>query len=85
MKSGGWFIGLDFVLVKLETCVTELCPSNCLNINYLLKSEVGWAGCEGGCRENLQHRPEDAVPSPRLPEAMEMWLFFIYFCLTKCP
>lgn len=38
MKSGGWFIELDFVLAKSEKCVTELCPSNCSNVNYLLKS-----------------------------------------------
>ena len=82
MKSGGPFIELDFVLVKSETRVTELCPSNCSNINYLLKSELAWAGCEAGCRENLQHRPEDA-PSPRLPGVTETSLFLLIFALRN--
>lgn len=82
MKTGGWFIELDFALVKSETRVTELCPSNCSDVNCLLLQELARAGRGAGCRENLQHRPEDA-PSPRLPGATEMSLFSFIFALRN--
>jgi len=67
MQSGGRLIEFGFVLVKSEMRVFG--SSNCLDVNYVLRSELSWAGCGAGCRETLQQRPEDAA-SPRLPGAM---------------
>lgn len=69
MKSGGWFIELDFVLMKSET--RSSLSIKLLKCKLFPKSELIWAGYGAGCRENLQHRPED-TPGPGLPGAMKM-------------